>query len=257
MPLVWMVAGSFQPNTYLFRVPPSIITKNMGLFNYLKLTFYPIFRWTLNSFIVSIGSTLLALMINLLAGYSFGKKNFRGKEVLFTVLLFTLIIPGQITLIPSFLIIKNLGIYNTLWAVILPSGTSAFTIYLFRQYIEKIPDEFFDMARIDGAGEFQKFFKILIPLSAPIIATVLIIGFIGQWNNFLWQMVVLSKDKLITVPLGVANILIEENRKQTNGLPGYGTMLAAATYSFIPMLIVFIAGQKYYMKNIFGGGVKH
>ena len=256
MPLIWMIAGSFQPSVYLLRTPPSIITKGMGFFNYAKLTIYPIFTWTLNSFIVSIGSTMLALVINLFAGYAFGKKNFKGKEVFFTILLFTMIIPSQITLIPSFLIIRNLGLYNSLWAVIIPSGTSAFTIYLFRQFIEKIPNDFFGMATIDGCTELQKIKHILIPLSVPIIATVFIMGFIGQWNNFLWQMVVLSDDKLITIPLGVAKILSEETRFGANALKGYGTMFAGATFSFIPMLLVFVSAQKYYMKDLFGGGNK-
>lgn len=256
MPLVWMIAGSFQPNSYLMRVPPSFVTNNMGFQNYKNLFYYPISRWTINSLVVSAGSTILLLVINLFAGYAFAKKSFHGKKVIFSVLLLSLIIPSQITLIPSFLIIKNLGLYNSLWAVILPSGTSAMIIFLFRQYIEKIPDEFFSMATIDGCGELQKIRLILIPLAVPMIATVFIMGFIGEWNNFLWQMIVLSKDSLITVPIGVSKILAEEYRKLNNGLPGYGTMMAGAVYSFLPMLAVFVAGQKWYLKNLFGGGLK-
>jgi len=256
MPIIWMIAGSFQTADALIKIPPKIISKEMGIFNYIKMLKYPIFKWTLNSTIVSVSSAILSCMINLMAGYAFAKMKFRGKEIIFTAFLVTMIIPSQITLIPSFLIIKNLGLYNSYLAVILPSGMSAFSVFLFRQYIEKIPDEFFAMAKIDGANESQKFFRILIPLAAPVIATILIMDFIGNWGNFLWQMIVLSDENLRTLPMGVARILQQEMINRTDGLPGYGVMMAAATYSFIPMLIVFIGGQRYYLRSLFGGGIK-
>ena len=256
MPLVWMIAGSFQHSDDLTRVPPRIISNDMGVFNYVKLMKYPLFKWALNSLIVSVCGAVLGCIINLLAGYAFAKKKFYGKEFIFTMFLITLIIPSQITLIPSFLIIKGLGIYNTLLAVILPCGMSGFAVFMLRRFIEKIPDEFFSMATIDGCNEFQKFIHILVPLSASAIVTILIMNFIGIWNNFLWQMIVLGREEIMTLPLGVSWVMHNEMMLRNNGLPSYGTMLAAATFSFIPVLLVFVFGQKYYMKNMFYNGEK-
>jgi len=256
MPLVWMIAGSFQDSIDLVKVPPKIISRDMGLFNYTKMMHYPLFRWMTNSIIVSIGGALLACSINLLAGYAFAKKKFYGKEFIFTLFLITLIIPSQITLIPSFLIVKGLGIYNTLFAVILPCGMSGFAVFMLRRFIEKIPDEFFMMATIDGCNEAQKFLHILIPLSASAIATILIMNFIGIWNNFLWQMIVLSREEIMTLPLGVSWIMSIEMMIRKDSLPSYGIMLASATVSFIPVLLVFIFGQKYYLRSLFSGGLK-
>jgi len=251
MPIIWMVAGSFQTRDALLRMPPRIITEGMGIFNYVEMLKYPIFKWTLNSIIVSVCASVGSCVLNLMAGYAFAKMKFKGKEIIFTIFLVTMLTPGQITLIPSFLIIKNLGLYNSLLAVILP-GMSAFSVFLCRQYIEKIPDEFFAMAKIDGANEAQKFFRILIPLAAPVIATILVMNFIGNWKNFLWPMIVLSDEKLHTLPMGVARVLHQQVAFREDGIPGYGVMMATAAYSFIPMLIVFITAQRFYLKGLFG-----
>ena len=252
IPLIYMVGGSFHPNIELLNIPPPIISRSMTLENYVNVFQYPILRWTLNSIIVAFCGSVLGCGINLLAGYAFAKKKFFGKEVIFNLFLITLIIPMQITLIPSFLIIKGLGLYNSLGAVILPCGLSAFAVFMFRRFIETIPDEYFMMATIDGCNEFQKITRILIPLVAPAIATILLLSFVGIWNNYLWQMIVLGDVELKTLPLGIVEIIHHENMADPSGAPGYGTMTATGVFGLLPVLLVFIFGQKYYLKGLFG-----
>lgn len=255
IPLIWMISGSFQTTIGLMKIPPSLITLEMNLKNYVNLFRYPVLRWTMNSVIVSVCSVMMSLTINVMAGYAFAKKKFKGKEIIFTMFLFTMIIPGQITLIPSFMLIRWLGLYNTLGAMFLPSGVSAFMLFFFRQYLTTIPDAFLDIATIDGCGEIKKFTKIIIPLSAPAIVTMGLIGFIGTWGNFLWQLIIVSRDKLYTLPVGTTVMLMHEAIRNPHK-PDYGLSFAGATYAFLPILLVFILGQKYYMKGLFTGALK-
>ena len=255
IPLIWMISGAFQHGTELMKVPPSIITDEMTLQNFRNLFQYPVLRWLRNSLIVSLCSVGMTIPINVMAGYAFAKKRFKGKEILFNMFLFTMVIPGQITLIPSFLLIRWLGLYNTLFAMWLPSGISAFMLFFFRQYLSTIPNEYLDIATIDGCGEIGKFTKIIIPLSAPAIVTMALIQFIGTWGNFLWQLIVVSREKLYTLPVGTAVMLIHKAITQPLK-PDYGLSFAAATFAFLPILIVFMFGQKYYLKGLFQGGLK-
>jgi len=255
IPLIWMISGSFQDTIGLIKIPPSIITRDMNLDNFKTLFQYPVWRWLRNSIIVSLCSVSLTIPINVMAGYAFAKKRFKGKEVLFNMFLFTMVIPGQITLIPSFLLIRWLGLYNTLFAMWLPSGISAFMLFFFRQYLTTIPNEYLDIATIDGCGEIRKFTKIIIPLSAPAIVTMVLIQFIGTWGNFLWQFIVVSRDKLYTLPVGTAVMLLHKAIMEPLK-PDYGLSFAAATFAFLPILIVFMFGQKYYLKGLFAGGLK-
>lgn len=255
VPLFWMISGSFQLSEDLGRMPPRMITGAMTLENYLTLFRYPVFRWTFNSIIVAISSVALSLMINITAGYAFAKKKFRGKEAIFYIFIMSMVIPGQITLIPSFMIIRELGLYNTLWAIILPSGVSAFMVFFFRQHLEGIPNEYFDMATIDGCNEINAFIRIMIPLSMPAIMTMMLLTFTGVWIAFLWPMIVITKEELLTLPVGVAILIIREAIWKT-GMPDPALGFAGATYAFVPVLLVFIFGQKYYVRGLFSGGIK-
>lgn len=255
IPLIWMISGAFQPGTGLMKVPPSVITDDMTLQNFRNLFQYPVWRWLRNSIIVSLCSVALTIPINVMAGYAFAKKRFRGKEILFNLFLFTMVIPGQITLIPSFLLIRWLGLYNSLLAMWLPSGVSAFMLYFFRQYLKTIPNDYLDIATIDGCGEIGKFTKIIIPLSAPAIVTMALINFIGVWGSFLWQLIVVSREKLYTLPVGTAVMLLHKAIMEPLK-PDYGLSFAAAAFAFLPILIVFMFGQRYYLKGLFQGGLK-
>jgi len=251
IPLVWMISGSFQETVGLQRIPPTLISKDMNFNNYRELFKYPAWLWLRNSITVSICSVLLTIPINVMAGYAFAKKRFKGKEILFNLFLFTMIIPGQITLIPSFQLIRFFGLYNSLMAMWLPSGISVFMLFFFRQFLSTIPDDYLDIATIDGCGEIRKFTNIIIPLAAPAIVTMALIGFVGQWGNFLWQFIIVSREKLYTLPVGTVQFLV--HKTAMDSLPHYGESFAAATFAFLPILIVFLCFQKYYVKGLFGG----
>ena len=255
IPLLWMISGAFQDSVGLMKIPPSLITADMNLDNFKTLFRYPVWRWLRNSLVVSLCSVGMTIPINVMAGYAFAKKRFKGKEILFNMFLFTMVIPGQITLIPSFLLIRWLGLYNTLLAMWLPSGISAFMLFFFRQYLSTIPNEYLDIATIDGCGEIGKFTKIIIPLSAPAIVTMALIQFIGTWGNFLWQLIVVSRDKLYTLPVGTAVMLLHKAIMEPLK-PDYGLSFAAATFAFLPILLVFVLGQKYYIKGLFTNSIK-
>lgn len=255
IPLAWMISGSFQNSIGLMKIPPSLITSDMNLNNFKNLFQYPVWQWLINSVIVSLCSVALTIPINVMAGYAFAKKRFKGKEILFNLFLFTMIIPGQITLIPSFLLIRWLGLYNTLLAMWLPSGISAFMLFFFRQYLSNIPNEYMDIATIDGCGEIGKFTKIIIPLSTPAIVTMILIQFIGTWGNFLWQLIVVSREKLYTLPVGTAVMLLHKAIIEPLK-PDYGLSFASAVFAFLPILIVFVLGNKYYVRGLFAGELK-
>ena len=255
LPLGWMFIGSFQPSAKLNNSILFFRFKDITLENYYMMLTFPIIRWFFNSVIVALSTTVIAVIVNITAGYAFAKKRFKGKEILFSLFLFTMVIPSQITLIPSFLLIRWFGLYNTLLGMILPGGVSAFMIYFFRQYLEGIPDEFLDMATIDGCGEMQRFLKIIIPLSSPAIITMILIQFIGVWSAFLWQMIIVNRVELYTLPVGITVMLLSEAMNKFD-LPNYGLTFAAAIFAFLPILALFLAGQKYYMKGLFSGGLK-
>ena len=256
MPLVWMIFGSFQETVGLERIPPVLISKDMNLENYRLLFTYPAWLWLRNSVIVSLCSVLLTIPINVMAGYAFAKKKFRGKEVLFTMFLFTMVIPGQITLIPSFQLMRFFGLYNSLLAMWLPSGVSVFMLFFFRQFLSSIPNDYLDIATIDGCGEIRKFTNIILPLAVPAIVTMALIGFVGQWGNFLWQFIIVSREKLYTLPVGTVQFLVHLSAFDDAAVPHYGESFAAATFAFLPILLVFACGNKAYCKGLFAGGVK-
>lgn len=255
IPLCLLISGSFQTNDDLSVMPPSVFNKTFTLENYARMFKYPVWRWLRNSILISTCSVCLSVPINVMAGYAFAKKKFRGKEILFGIFLFTMVIPGQITLIPSFLLMRYMGIYNTLLAMWLPSGVSAFILFFFRQYLTKIPDELLDMATIDGAGEVTKFIKIIVPLAAPAIVTMAILHFVGAWGGFLWQMLVVSRTELYTLPVGTTLMIYAEARNTLID-KDYAITFAAAVFAFIPVLLIFIFGQRYYMHGLFAGSTK-
>ena len=255
IPLVWMISGSFQPGVGLMKIPPAIISTDMTLKNYRNLFEYPVLLWLRNSLVVSVLSVCITIPINIMAGYAFAKKKFYGKEILFNLFLFTMVIPSQITLIPSFFLIRTFGLYNTLTAMWLPSGVSAFMLYFFRQYLIAIPNDFLDIATIEGCGELGKFVKIIIPLSAPAIVTMTLINFIGAWGNFLWQLIVVSRDKLYTLPVGTAVMLLHK-ALNAPARPDYGLSFAAASFAFAPIFLLFIFTQRWYLKGLFTGAIK-
>jgi multiple sugar transport system permease protein len=249
-PLAWMVAASFMPAGEASSFPPRFwpstptLEHYGALFSRLELT-----RHLVNSAIVAVGSTLLSLLINSMAGYAFAKLRFAGRERTFQLLLGALVIPAQVGMLPLFLLLKELGLVNTLMGAIVPAMATVFGIFLVRQYALGIPDALLDAARIDGAGEFQIYRTIVVPLLRPILVTLAAFTFLSAWNDFMWPLVVLSDESKYTLPVALAN-LSGEHVQDTE------LMMAGAVLTVLPTVLVFLALQRAYVRGVMMGGVK-
>lgn len=251
-PIYWMIKGSFEQVGSIMKIPPDFIPRTIRLGNYKDLFFgFPVHRWTLNSLIVAFATTAIVVSTSCLSGYAFAKKDFPGKDILFWLLLSTIMIPFHITIVPLFIQMKQLNLLNTYPGIFLPMCASAGCMFLARQYMSTIPSEFIDSARIDGASELRIFMTIIVPISKPLIAALSIFTFVAAWGNFLWALIMTSKNVARTLPVGVvcAASRMEE-------LTDMGIALAGATLMAIPLIIVFFSFQKYFVKGITLGGIK-
>jgi multiple sugar transport system permease protein len=252
MPLYWMITGSFKIQSDAMSVPPELFPQNPTLENYDNLLFRnsPTFHWFLNSAIVASGTSFLAVITSLLAGYAFGKKNFPGKTVLFWLLIVTMMMPKQISLIPLYILMQKLKWFNTYQGMIAPSIAYPFGIFLIKQFMQSIPNDLLDAARIDGASEIGIFRYVVVPLTKPAIGALAIFAFVAGWNNYIWQLLMITKRQMYTLPVGVSTL--------THSLGRYdlGLAMAGATFAFVPMLIVFLVFQDYFVKGITVGALK-
>ncbi|NOZ03784.1 MAG: carbohydrate ABC transporter permease [FCB group bacterium] len=245
-----MLSASFMPtgqaNTYPPRFFPGSITTEQyeALFSRLKLL-----RYLLNSVIVSVSVTIISLFVNSMAGYAFAKYRFPGRDRIFRLLLAAMVIPGQVTMLPLFLMLNRMGLINTYWGIIIPGMAGIFGIFLIRQYVFSIPDSLIEAARIDGAGDFRIYWSLILPLCKPILVTLAIFTFMGTWNDFLWPLIVMTKDTMYTLPVALAN-LMGEHAQDTE------LMMAGSVLTILPVMLVFLALQKYYIRGIMMGGVK-
>jgi ABC-type glycerol-3-phosphate transport system permease component len=204
---------------------------------------------------------VIVVLINTAAAYGFEKKQWKGKEIVFWPFLVSMMLPSHITLIPAYLLIRKMGLYDSLWALIIPGGASAFFIFFYRQYLKTFPDEFLYVAEIDGAGELRKFFQILLPLTKPALATIAILTFMGAWQNFLWPLILLPSEEKKTLIVGIAEVVARESqmaaiKHERLGIINYGLISAGATIAFVPMLIIFSVFQKWFIRSIYSGGLK-
>lgn len=252
LPLYWMITGSFKVQTAAMKVPPEWFPAHPTLHNYRELFCgsKPVGRWFLNSLIVASSIALGAVLTSSLAGYAFGKKKFPGQTVLFWLLLLTMMMPRHITLIPLFILMRKLNWFDTYQGLIIPFIAYPFGIFLIKQFMQTIPDDLLDAARIDGAGEWGLFTQVVLPLSRPAIGALAIFAFVAAWNEYLWQLIIVNEEALQTLPVGVSKLV--------SGLTSYdlGVAMAGATVAFIPMLIVFLLFQEYFVKGITLGALK-
>jgi multiple sugar transport system permease protein len=250
LPFVWMLSTSFKDTSEIFTKSPVFIPKTPTLQNYRELFVRVDFLMHfLNSVIVAAGVTFLSLLVNALAAFAFAKLNFAGREKLFALLLLTMMVPGQVTMMPVFIILKSLGLLNSYLGLIIPGCASIFAIFMLRQFMRDIPDELIDAARIDGCSDFRVFFNIVLPLCKPALVTLLIFNFMGAWNEFLWPLIVMIKEERYTLPVALANL---------NGQFGtdWGILMAGSVVVVAPVIIVFLIAQKHYIEGITAGAVK-
>jgi multiple sugar transport system permease protein len=250
MPLLWMLSASLMPAGEATAVPPRLLPSAPTLEHYRTLfTRLDLGRALLNSAGLAAGVTLLALVINSLAGYAFAKLPFRGREGLFSALLAVLVVPAQVAMLPLFLELKALGLVNTYAAVAVPGLASVFGIFLIRQYALGIPDGVLDAARVDGAGELRVFRSVAFRLLAPILVTLAVFTFMGVWNDFMWPLVVLADERLYTLPVALATLAGEH-------VQDVELMMAGAVVTVLPVLLLFVCLQRYYIAGVMAGGVK-
>ncbi|MCX7750925.1 MAG: carbohydrate ABC transporter permease [Candidatus Bipolaricaulota bacterium] len=250
LPFLWMVTTSLKDTYQALRLPPQWIPRPAHWENYpaaWNAAPFGIYFW--NSFFLAVTTTVGDVVTSIPAAYALAKMTFLGRGVLLGLLLGTLMIPGQMLLVPSFVLIKRLGWYNTYWALIIPWTAGVFGIFLLRQFFKTVPDELWDSARIDGCSRLRYMFQIAVPLIRPGIATVALFKFVGSWNAFLWVMIMTDKVELRTIPVGLRYFI------QDIGTD-YPRLMAAATMAIVPVLILFFFAQKQFVQGIARTGIK-
>lgn len=253
-PLVWMISASFKPLNEIYAYPPTIIPRNFTWANYSRLfADWPFDRWYFNSLFVAIVSTIAVLFFTSLAGYAFAKFSFKGQNWLFVLLLGSTMIPFQLILVPLFILMSRFGWTSTYYALIVPFMAPALGIFLMRQYMLSIPTELIEAARMDGASEFRTYWKIVLPLARPALAAQAVLTFLGSWNSFLWPLSVLRGANMLTLPVGMQNMI---GGVTAGSEPPIGASMAAATLVIIPVMILFLAVQKQYIAGLTAGSVK-
>jgi alpha-1,4-digalacturonate transport system permease protein len=249
-PVIWFVLSSFKDATDLGARPPKILPTRWAFENYTEaFQMYNYKRYFMNSVIVTSVATLLTLLINSMAAYAFAKYNFRGRDGLFVMTLAMIMIPLQVILIPIYLVVSSLGLVNTYWGMIIPAAATPTGVFILRQYMLTIPDELIEAARIDGAGEFRIFARIVLPLCRPALAVVAIFSILWRWNDFIWPLLIAQKEELYTLPVALALL---------NGqlVVPYNIVLAMSVMSIIPVLFMFVFMQRQIIQGIAQTGIK-
>jgi ABC-type glycerol-3-phosphate transport system permease component len=250
-PFIWMVLTSLKNLDEVYRIPlswwPDDPT-NVG--NYVRIfTERPFHLYILNSFVVAIGATISTLIFSTLGGYTFAKLPVPGKEILFTLVLATIMLPFEVSAIPLYLIFSNIGLANTYLGLIAPEMVSILGIFLIRQFCETIPSDYLDAARIDGAGEVRVLWTVILPIITPAMVTLALIRFIGTWNGFLWPLLITRDETLRTLPLALSFF---------SGFYGtqYHLLAAGACVSVAPLLILFLILQRQVVEGVALSGLK-
>ncbi len=252
LPFFYMVTTSFKTLQEVYTVPIQWLPSNWNLDNYLVAwNGVPMARFGLNSLIYTITITLGEFLMGLLAGYAFGRLHFPKKDVIFFVVLLTLMIPGVITLIPRFLMLRDLGWINTYQGLIVPELSSAFATFLLRQHFASLPDEIFDAAKMDGAGYLRQLFQVALPMSVPITTTLLLLAFVAHWNEYLWPLIVTNTRDMRTLPIGIQTL-----KNLYSDVPLWHVANAGATMVVLPLVALFLVGQKRFFEGAVQGALK-
>lgn len=250
VPVSWILLGTFKPEREIIAYPPTFWPETVTLENFLIVgKRIKIWRYMLNSFIYAFGTTAFAAFVNSLAGYVYARYDFRGKNVCFVLTLATMMIPFQVIMVPLFLIVHKMGMYNTYWGLIVPRIAVAVSIFMMRAAFTGLPKELEDAARIDGVSEFGIFGRIMLPQVKPAMICLIILSFNGSWNDLLWPMLVASNTNMRTLANGLA-LFVGEYTSQ------YGAAFAGTLISLVPMLLMYLFGQKYFVQGMASSGLK-
>ncbi len=257
-PYIWMVSMSLKPDGEIFS--GKVFPENPTMEQYQRLFFgyqfkditleVPYGAYYKNTILVTVISLILVLFFDALAAYAFAKFDFRGKNILFWIMIGTMMLPIYATLIPAFWIFSELKLINTYQALILPGVVDAYGIFLLKQYMETIPDELLDAARVDGAGPFRRFLTVMVPLSRPALGTLAVFRFLFIWNDYLWPLVMLREDTMYTLTVGIANMQMRQ------GMVVWGSQMAASVLATIPVILLVLIMQRQFLRGLTAGAFK-
>ncbi|MGM0640861.1 MAG: carbohydrate ABC transporter permease [Thermotogota bacterium] len=252
LPILLSFSMSFMTQGEVFSYPPKIVPSSFNFDNYMTaLRRVKLDRLLLNSAIIGLAVTFGKLVTGTLAGYAFANFKFKGRKLLFGILFITLFLPAEtVMVLPLFMLMRDLGWVNTYWALIIPFTASATNAFLFRQHFMTIPKELEDASKIDGASPLQYFFKVLIPLSKPMLGGAALINFVYAWNMYLWPLIITMDDRMKTVQIGVKMLMDSE------GLNNWGVIMAGTNLALIPTLIIFFLIQNLFVKSLVSTGLK-
>jgi ABC-type glycerol-3-phosphate transport system permease component len=251
LPFWLLFIASLRNRMVLFEYPPTLWPYDATIENYKELLISnnEFLHWFKNSFIVSSAGTILSVFVCVLAGYAFAKKQFPAKTILYLMIIATMIVPGAVTLFPTFKVVKFFNLINTLPGMFITSIASVFGMMLLKQFIEGIPNSIIESAVIDGAGDYCIFFRIILPMSISAVALLIIWCFMGHWNNLLWPLIITNTQLLKTIPVGIAGM-----RGKTNS--PWNVMMAATTLSMIPIVVVFFCFRRKFIEGMTAGAIK-
>jgi multiple sugar transport system permease protein len=248
-PFLWMIFASVKPRGESVAYPPSLLPQQPTLDFYIELFVKLDFgRYLVNTMLIVV-ICMTGLLLMAAAGYGFAKFNFPGRDVLFFLVLVTMMIPGQVTMIPSYLILNGMHLTNTIVGIALPMLVSGFSVFLFRQFMLTIPDEVLEAARIDGASEWRIFLSIVLPMSRPILAVQVVLTFIAGWNAFLWPLIIANDQSLYTLSVGLS---LFNQQIATNP----SLQMAASTLMIVPVMVVFVIFQRHVVQGFSLSGLK-
>jgi len=250
-PFLWALLSSFKTNNEIvLKVPPTFFPEKFTIDGYITvLSEVRFYRWLLNSLFVGASITFLTLLTSSLGGYIYAKFNFKGKKLSFMVILATLMVPFEVIMIPSYLIISRIGLLNSLYGLIIPSAVSAFGIFLCKQFCESIPNDLIDAGRIDGATEFGIFFKLIVPEIKPTMSALAIFTFVGSWNNYLWPLIIINDENKMPITIAI-NFFNLQHFAQTN------LVIVVCMLIIIPVIIVYFIFQKQFVEGLALTGMK-
>ncbi len=250
IPLYWMVVTAFTPSTLTVKFPPDLWPKNPTLQNFQEVLNRPNFwRWVATTTIVASVVTVFELFTASMAAYAFAKIPFRGSKPLFWLYILSMMLPFQVILVPLFIMSSRLGLVDSYAGLILPALASPYSVFLMKQFIQTLPSDLIDAARVDGAHEFTIFTRVIMPLVKPGLAFLGIITFIGQWNSFLWPLIITRSAEMRTLQVGL--VLLREE------IPlSYGVHMAGALLAAVPIIVVFFSSQRYFLRGATVGAVK-
>jgi ABC-type glycerol-3-phosphate transport system permease component len=250
-PFYYMISTSLKTVSEVYSVPMVVFPAKLQWENFVEVwNMLPFGRFTMNSLIYTVGITLGEFCMGLTAGYAFARLRFPKKDVIFFAVLLTLMIPGEITLIPNFILLHKLGWVNTYQGLIVPQLSSAFTTFMLKEHFQSLPDELFDAAKIDGAGYFRQMVQVALPMSKPIVTTLLLLAFVAHWNAYLWPLVVTNSRNMRTLPIGVQEI------RAMLEFPEWQLIMAGATLVVLPLVVLFLIGQRQFIEGAVQGALK-